>query len=537
MNAYLNLADNPLFVKHIRSRLRRGALMPSVVIVAFFSLCIVWLDFAVFKDDNPGLGSHFFFWMQVVILLLIGGSQVATSVGYVKESGILDFHRITPVPSSVQALGFLLGAPIREWILFACTLPFALICAVNGPWGLTGFTKVLLVQITGALLYHSIGIVAGLAGKTAKGASGRLVGAIVALNVLATNFSQEGIYGPTLLSPLPVYRDVAFGDPQPWRAAMRQQAMRQQPVPPNAKGFQPGAVQPVRAMPAKPDPRFFAVPVPLVAQTLLFQSLIFVFLMIASSRRFRSARMPLYSKPQALAFLAVLAFLTLGSMWETSTMGLVLSSSYFLTLAAVWLVTTVTPAVGDISKGLQRARRHGTSVSVWSDLASNTVAVACFAGLLLGALALAVVAGPKANAGNIQFEPWPPPCVVVLTILSYGWALQYFHLRYARLGGTYFALYLFGIWVVPLVLGGLLAASGAKEALALMAASPIAGIAMSGITNIPHLDPSLVTVLAIAPLAVCTLLFAVLVRKEEHRIGERVRKEHEVRGAETLEPV
>jgi formate-dependent nitrite reductase membrane component NrfD len=80
-------------------------------------------------------------------------------------------------------------------------------------------------------------------------------------------------------------------------------------------------------------------------------------------------------------------------------------------------------------------------------------------------------------------------------------------------------------------------ATGAKEAGVLMAASPIAGIAMSGMTNIPFLDPNLLPVFAIAPAAICTLLFAVLVRKEEQRIGERVRKEHEVRGVETLEPV
>jgi hypothetical protein len=528
MNAYLNLADNPLFVKHVRSRLRRGVVMPSIFVVCFFSLCIVWLDLSIFKADDA-VGSHLFFWLQALILMLMGGSQVAAAVGYVKESGILDFHRVTPVPSSVQALGFLLGAPIREWILFGCTLPFALVCAIHGPWGLSGFTKVLLVQITGAFLYHAIGVVTGLAGR-AKGASGRLVAIVVALNIGASNFSEEGIYGPTLLSPLPVYYDVAFGNPQP-KAAMRAQRN------PNRPGFnQPGPVPMNPGFPqlAKPDPHFFAASVPLVVQTLLFQSSIFVFLMIAAARRFRSSRMPLYSKRQALVFAAVLAFLTLGSLWESSGPTVILASAYFLTFTIFLLESTVTPAVGDVAKGLQRARRHGASVSVWSDLATNTVAVACFAAIVFAALAVAVIVAPMPNPANVRFEPWGPPAVAILAVLSYGWALQYFHLHYGRRAQSYFALFLFIVWVVPIVVGGLLMASGAKDAGVLMGASPIIGIAMSGELNLP-LDPVLVHVVTIAPGAVFTLLFAALVRNEERRLAERVRKEHEVRTVEAYE--
>src|ERR1700724_978093 len=136
MNAFLNLADNPLFIKHVRSRLRRSTILPSVVVVSFFSMCIIFLDRSIWKE-NIGIGSHLFFWLQVILLMLMGGSQVASSVAHVKETGILDFHRITPVPASVQVVGFLLGAPIREWLLFAVTLPFALVCAILGPWGIT----------------------------------------------------------------------------------------------------------------------------------------------------------------------------------------------------------------------------------------------------------------------------------------------------------------------------------------------------------------------------------------------------------------
>ncbi len=61
--------------------------------------------------------------LQTIILVIVGATQVAGSVGGVRESNILDFHRISPLPPLATTLGFFLGAPIREYILFALTLP------------------------------------------------------------------------------------------------------------------------------------------------------------------------------------------------------------------------------------------------------------------------------------------------------------------------------------------------------------------------------------------------------------------------------
>src|SRR5262249_39538192 len=107
-------------------------------------------------------------------------------------------------------------------------------------------------------------------------------------------------------------------------------------------------------------------------------------------------------------------------------------------------------------------------------------------------------------------------------------------LHYGRRAQPYFALFLFIVWVVPIVVGGLLMASGAKETGVLMGASPILGIAMSANLNIP-VDPVVLHIVAIAPGAVYTLLFAALVRNEERRLADRIRKEHEVRPVEAYE--
>ena len=532
MNSFFNLAENPLFVKHVRSRLRRGQLLPSIVVVLFLSICIVWLDSLSGGPNAPnlGVGSNAFFWLQGVILVLMGGSQVSAAVAHIKDSGILDFHRITPVPARVQAVGFLLGAPIREYILFAVTLPFALYCALTGPFGLVGFGKLVIVLLTTALLYHGLALVTGLSAKTTKGASGRFVGLIAGLNIIASPLTLQGIYGPTLLTAMPVYWEV--------NAEVQQKIQANQPRGP----FQPQQRGNPFAQLVKP-PALFGVEMPLVLQTLLFQSAILVFLFIAAARRFHSNRLPVYSKPQALAFLVTLAAMCLGSLWETSAPTLILATTYFLTFCALGLSSAVTPQSGDVMKGLQRARRHGASaLPPWSDLATNKVAVTVFAAVLAGAVLLAITLAPQpvpqVMAGlNRGFVPWAPLAVAVLTVFGFGFLQQAFQLRYGKRGPMFFGLFLFLFWVAPLAVGGLATASGTKEAVYLFAVSPIVGIAASSLADMPGVDPNLIWAVTLVPTGLVALLAASLLLREERRASESVRKERDAHEAVPIQAV
>lgn len=110
------LLDNPILVKHLRSRLRRSQLVPALMITGILMGLIVWWGVA-----TKGFGLPPVYLMtrtlQAFILVVIGATQVASSVGGVRESNILDFHRISPLPPLAVTLGFFLGAPIREYIL------------------------------------------------------------------------------------------------------------------------------------------------------------------------------------------------------------------------------------------------------------------------------------------------------------------------------------------------------------------------------------------------------------------------------------
>ena len=76
--------------------------------------------------------------LQAVILVVMGASQVGSSVGAARASGILDFHRVSPLTPAELTLGFFFGAPVREYVLFACTLPLSVLCLALGPRARTG---------------------------------------------------------------------------------------------------------------------------------------------------------------------------------------------------------------------------------------------------------------------------------------------------------------------------------------------------------------------------------------------------------------
>jgi hypothetical protein len=556
MREFLDLANNPLFVKHVRSRLRRAALIPGLLVTALIGIGIIVLHERVFMDPQrpePIIASVMFSVLQGLILFLMGGSQVASAASHINESGLIDMHRITPMPSKVQTLGLLLGAPIRELLLYTATLPFSMYVALSGSGtiGITAWCKLLLVQLGAALLYWTVAMVAGISAKTGRGASGRYVALLAVLNIMANNLYPLGISGPALLTVVPIYLEV-FEDNN---AAQQNQAAMQnaqqvagpkgakQVGPPGAKQVGPPAMQqgqPQQAQrrrgqpgqQAKPEVTFYSASVPLVLQSLLFQGTFLAFLFIAASRRMRSARLPLYSKPVALLFFASISVLTLGNAWDTAKMLRILGIVYFLTMCGIMLTTSITPLKGDVVKGMQRARKmSGSHVPPWSDLSTNKLVVLLFGAILGATTALAILLAPDPplpafiQLQNV-FQPWPPLAVGVATLFFFGFALQYLNLTMDRRGGVFIAGLIVFLWVLPLTAGGLISGADEEAGTIIMAVSPITGILNAGAVSIGAVAPSTVQIAAIAPSAIFALMFIGLLLGAERKSGSLVHAEH-----------
>ena len=182
------LFDNPILIKHVRSRLRRQHVVPLLVSLPIVAGCIMW-----FGMETDGLTNGVLFSLLLVlqgaVLLLSGTMQVAMAVSKANESGILDFHRASPLPAVHQTIGFVLGAPIREYLIVACLMPFSLLCAILGSPGLGGFVVVYAILLLSVLVFHTLGAVAGLITNKRRGSNGGVV-----LFVMIAHFCAGAVY-------------------------------------------------------------------------------------------------------------------------------------------------------------------------------------------------------------------------------------------------------------------------------------------------------------------------------------------------------
>lgn len=442
--------DNPILIKHVRSRLRRQDLIPSIIMVAVFSVFIVWLAIATDSIKT----NYGFIWMLVLqgfLLFILGTMQVSSAVTNAKDCGILDFHRISPQPPLAIALGFLLGAPIREYVMFACTLPFSLYFIAKGAPQPYEALAILIIMFSSALLYHSAATLASVTAEKAR-AGGVLV---IILIIILYLFG----FGPNTMGVLtisPTCQELLF-----------------------------------KASDQYTFGTFFGVTFPAFLVSLIHQIPLFLFFSTAVVRKMRHERMPLYSKPEAVAFYLFIAFLVLGDIWDNlNRIGLqnynVLAVIYSVVPAACLLTVTITPNALNFANGIRRAHKLGKRHQpLWSDLSTNWAPIIMFTGISILAGILGLMSIPKGRYFLSEpgyFQKIIPIIIGACVILYFGNAKQYFDLRFKKNSNQYFLLFLFLLWVVPLLVGVPVGMSNNMEEFQkiVFSLSPVFGIGLSG---------------------------------------------------------
>ena len=138
--------DNPIFVKHVRSRLRR---QPLVVGHRRHrgALPLHRLGRVITRSLHDGWAFGTLFALQAVILAIMGARRWARR-----------WRRRGPRESSISTASrrfrhrararLLLRAPVREYLLFACTLPFVLLCLALGTPDFRGLVQLMIVLIS-----------------------------------------------------------------------------------------------------------------------------------------------------------------------------------------------------------------------------------------------------------------------------------------------------------------------------------------------------------------------------------------------------
>ena len=484
--------DNPILVKHARSRLRPMHVAPAVGVVMVLALSIVLLGY---QYDGLHGGGTFggLMMLQTVILGIMGASQVTSSVGKAKESGILDFHRVSPMPPFSMALGFFFGAPIREYAMFAATLPFALVCVFMGRPTPLGFLQLMVPLVLVAWVFHAIALFNALAGKGGKSGSRGIIGLVVFL-----------VFGGS------------------W--------------------FVPSFIRAADAVYETPLGSFYGIKTPwlLILAVDLFPAI--GFLLVASTRKLASERAHALSKPQAVGCLATGAFLLLGGLWANEAdFSWTLVVLYALILGSIVLSLAITPGRDEFVKGIRKAAKEGRKYpSAWSDRGLNRISLFALCGVVLVASTVAWRMidrneRPFGWAGQGPAVSYSLPIAVgVLVVAYFGLASQFFRLRFGKFGKTFFALFLFAAWLLPLAIGAISAAAVAQRrtpdsgpdvwSLAITSLSPIFGIAVSsGAASGESIGVA--RACALVPALVFALLFNNLVTTTRRRIEKAIHPE------------
>lgn len=462
--------DNPILIKHIRARLRRPQAVYLGIVVLCLCLCIMWAGWYGQGLDNGAIFTLMIFGVGAV-LQLGGTSQVASSISQTNDTGILDFHRVSPLPAHTTTMGFVLGGPIREYMVAAIIWPFALFCAILGDPGILGFLSISIVMLTTTLLFHMMSMNAGILAKRGKtrGASMGLAVMIVLASVSSASV-RTGLPIPGFLTVGPAYSE-AMGQLDRIRGDL---------------------------------PTFFGLQLPMFVQSLIYQIPIIIFLTIPVVRRMRSAQASLYSKPTAIACLAAILFLNLGGIVNHPGLEpelFIPMLLYASVIVSLLLTMAVTPAQGSYMNLVRRSKKQNMlKPSLWDDESSNRAMLFVFGSFTW---ATVQVVDTFLAKGQLKSDFLIMTGTAVCVIVNFGGAAQFFALKYGRKSKAMLLMFLFFFWLMPLILAALVAATiDPDTGLKVAAFSPIYGIGSASIIGL------------VAAAALAGIFFALMVREE-----------------------
>ena len=375
---------NPLILKGIRENLR----FKHLIAAGLFSLIVcstVYLTaflqgsegkFSVNPEtkewvkgeDSPVNGARnaftFLLALQGFYLMFLGTGRVASITAEERESGLLDYQRMTPMNPLSKIVGYIFGIPSREYYMFLFTLPFLGHAIIAGelPWG--NIIHLYSVFFCSVILYHLTAHAVGLVVPKPRAASwvSRIV--VLGLYVVLPGLGQAGISFLSFLTILPTY----FGKILP---------VIQKEVDHKKGDFDYES----QITDFWQDVPFFDFTISPTTFTFLMQGLLILALLVTGYRKWRNQALPALSKPSAFFIYSIFQFLLLGCLWtffdrgeasgligqelsanefyrkEERIMGLILVISIFFSLSVLFILCLINiccPNRHLYLKGIQR---------------------------------------------------------------------------------------------------------------------------------------------------------------------------------------
>jgi len=207
------LWKNPIFIRFCRSELRyRKAIFWYLLtlIATAFAVAITYAP-QVVQGREPMEAARMALLpvliIQGVILLFMGTGSVASGITREKVENVLDYQRLTPLPTRDKILGYLFGLPVRNYVMFGITLPFLIFILIVGRIPPSAFVPYYIVFFTSTLLYHFTGLVAGMISKRWRWSAKITQILIVLLYFVLPQLSHIGLVFLEFLTVRPVFAE------------------------------------------------------------------------------------------------------------------------------------------------------------------------------------------------------------------------------------------------------------------------------------------------------------------------------------------
>lgn len=480
MNTW-KLWENPLIIRGVRSRLRPQQAISwglITIVACAFLYVIVSKNATQHTNTTPAEASREaivpLLILQGVILMVMGTGAVAGGMARERTYRLLDYQRLTPMRPGAKILGMLIGLPIREYCMFALTLPFVFYAAWVGNMPMGVLFKFYIVFISSAIVYHMTGLVAGMIVDKPWRAGTVSQGLIFLLYLALPQISNAGFTFFEHLTARPVFYGM----------------MQMHIAPKNLLEAYADTVNYQRYQSVD----FFGMQLMPVYFSLAVQAFALLSLYVIVYRKWLGEwRLP-FSKGYAVFFFAVSQFFLVGSvqpylrsdrlfnmLTDTASDGLIARSPTY----AVFVVLFITQAVSGVVAALvlhlctpnwhqsvlalRRACKRGTGRLAWSDDAASSlpIAVACALMFWLGFLAVyqSAVSAGRITVDNHSVEVFTMLLLFAAVLITVQQVREQFSERV-------FVMALFVFWVVPFLTMIVLWSAFARPVMGLYIAVP-----------------------------------------------------------------
>ncbi len=505
---------NPLIIMYARTRLRPGDLVTNGGFVLVVCVGLTTLAFIPLGPFGVLTALWFLSGIQLVTVSLASAFRIARVVSAIRETGLIDFHRITPQTPLQLVSGLMFGIPIREIFQLAIILPFSLICHVLAAYKLTAtsISSVPIIQGMTTFLVTTVCIVAsGLAANACtlaislmgpsgqKQTDGRAWLVIMVLGLLISGFHLLGIASESI-PPGRFFEEIS------------------------TRGQIDGLLTGQYSFYT-----LFGQAIPNVIAHLIFTIPIGGFALIAAIRKIRNQAGHCLSKPIAIIFQAWLALLIASLTLRVDALPLLakmLIPSMALMIVGIGLSLCVSPDLFRVLKGYRRARHQGDrGVAPLADEQFNRVALLVLSAITLlgGALPLILAQTGQTNVPPVQIRTLAGPIVAALSVLNLGLLWQFTRVRYrARLSASLFGGIGALLFLIPLLVAWTIGSTLNNDSIWMACVSticpvygvPLASVAAVGsdqmVRNISEVTRSNAPLASLGSALALTLLFGFL---------------------------